>query len=615
MFDKFMKIAAKAVIAAIVEAADEDKKRSDQGNRWKDRHFSDTNSDDSIIQALISAAEEKRLSRRERFDREHHRSDDLPHGLTVDQMLEALEKRKTREERRAREGRAEPRVAPPLSINRMKQELGVDHRGRPRWTPPRSIAEDVTAVLRRQVPPRNEPPRSWIGGLPMLPDSIEWPRSLNSEYPEKGEIPLNFVAQIACADLPQDLWAGLGPRTGWLIFFVATWGSDTSSDCDSFRVFHTHELGQERQQPIDKISVGDPMFSGGDNPALNYERWPVDIVTHSNAPIHPSAAPFNGTGDEPVSPIPLNFAQILYNGAPVAEGPWHPKEEPFTWGAIAMMLERTLDARARKSVRQPESKPFGPEEYDLATQALKAEMSASTLPEMLPLGQRNAAREAFLAKQQSILAEKLAFLESLGEPFNPDTLADILRKSATSRAEWRQQQQLNMVALLERASSHPPRTLLSIDEQQEMAELFSVSHVQWHIGTISPANRVRCPSKSTVTFGDIVARQKTRSVAIATRDLYRAGASERNLLPAELRDTVEANLRRLHCNRPHRMGGIHQPAQETIAPDGKVLLLQLGCDEPTGFHWGDSGGLFAWIDIDALERHDFSQVKWWTENT
>jgi hypothetical protein len=75
-------------------------------------------------------------------------------------------------------------------------------------------------VLRRQVPPRDEAPSSWIGGLPMLPVNIDWPRARNSEYPDKGEIPLNFLAQIACSDLPHDLWGGFGPRDGWLVFLV-----------------------------------------------------------------------------------------------------------------------------------------------------------------------------------------------------------------------------------------------------------------------------------------------------------------------------------------------------------------------------------------------------------
>ncbi|NOS54570.1 DUF1963 domain-containing protein, partial [Acinetobacter baumannii] len=87
-------------------------------------------------------------------------------------------------------------------------------------TPPIGISESVSVVLRRQIPPRNEAPRSWIGGLPMLPDHVEWPRSVSAEHPQKGERPLHFVAQVACADFPAELWGGLGPREGWLLLFI-----------------------------------------------------------------------------------------------------------------------------------------------------------------------------------------------------------------------------------------------------------------------------------------------------------------------------------------------------------------------------------------------------------
>jgi hypothetical protein len=116
-------------------------------------------------------------------------------------------------------------------------------------------------------------------------------------------------------------------------------------------------------------------------------------------------------------------------------------------------------------------------------------------------------------------------------------------------------------------------------------------------------------------LGRLVENERSRSVGVAARDLYAAGPQERASLPEDLRLAVEADLRRLEDNRPHRLGGIHQAVQDSRAPEGKVLLLQLGTDDPTGFSWGDSGALFAWIDVDALAGGDFSDIEWWTENT
>src|ERR1044072_7773088 len=54
--------------------------------------------------------------------------------------------------------------------------------------------------------------RSWLGGCPHLPDPFRGP--------QRDRKPLHFLGQIDCAALPRDIWGGLGPRTGWLAFFV-----------------------------------------------------------------------------------------------------------------------------------------------------------------------------------------------------------------------------------------------------------------------------------------------------------------------------------------------------------------------------------------------------------
>jgi hypothetical protein len=86
---------------------------------------------------------------------------------------------------------------------------------------PLVVEETVSVVLRRQIPVRfDEAPRSWLGGLPMLPDNVQWPMAATTDHPERGRTPLHFVAQVACSDLPRELWGGLGPRTGWLLLFL-----------------------------------------------------------------------------------------------------------------------------------------------------------------------------------------------------------------------------------------------------------------------------------------------------------------------------------------------------------------------------------------------------------
>ena len=156
--------------------------------------------------------------------------------------------------------------------------------------PPPGISESVSVVLRRQVPPRfGEAPRSWLGGLPMMPTHVEWPRSVSSEYPDRGERPLHFVAQIACADFPAELWGGLGPRAGWLLLFIDP-NNGVPEGPDAFRLVHVDALGPERQPPADLGPVHDGVYTAFDYhycrtfdevPRL-WRHWPVDLVVVPN---------------------------------------------------------------------------------------------------------------------------------------------------------------------------------------------------------------------------------------------------------------------------------------------------------------------------------------------
>ena len=73
--------------------------------------------------------------------------------------------------------------------------------------------EAVAVRIVPQIPPRGAGrASSWLGGHPRLGAGMAWP--------EIREEPADFLAQIDCADLPRDLWDGLGPRSGALAFFI-----------------------------------------------------------------------------------------------------------------------------------------------------------------------------------------------------------------------------------------------------------------------------------------------------------------------------------------------------------------------------------------------------------
>ncbi|MEL6996566.1 MAG: DUF1963 domain-containing protein [Pseudomonadota bacterium] len=75
----------------------------------------------------------------------------------------------------------------------------------------------------------------WVGGLPSLPANTPWPQ-INGK-------PASFLAQIELDRLPDTLWQGLGPRSGWLVFF-----GDGETET-AVKVLHVEGAVAPRDQP------------------------------------------------------------------------------------------------------------------------------------------------------------------------------------------------------------------------------------------------------------------------------------------------------------------------------------------------------------------------------
>lgn len=111
-------------------------------------------------------------------------------------------------------------------------------------------AEEIAALLKRFLRPavylRRAWPvdaeiegQSWLGGQPLLPDSIAWPEHLQSGYP------LHFLAQIDCRFVPRQTGAPALPEDGRLLFFAdldedRLW-EDTADAPVQTRVVHVPE--------------------------------------------------------------------------------------------------------------------------------------------------------------------------------------------------------------------------------------------------------------------------------------------------------------------------------------------------------------------------------------
>jgi hypothetical protein len=166
-----------------------------------------------------------------------------------------------------------------------------------------------------QIPPRDAILRkSWMGGRPRLPAMTSWPVIDGREG--------DFIAQIACADLPPMVWDGLGPRTGWLAFF-------THPDSGAATALHLTEDGAPRDPPR---AVGPAYFhpygmEDADMAALVVRalpEWPVDMI--------PEAA---GACD-------ADATALLAADYDIADPAFHPFDWPSMLAMAAMLESRIL---------------------------------------------------------------------------------------------------------------------------------------------------------------------------------------------------------------------------------------------------------------------------------
>jgi hypothetical protein len=175
-------------------------------------------------------------------------------------------------------------------------------------------APATVRLVPRTTPQDASPARSRMGGRPRLPAAMDWPQIDGRDG--------DFLAQIACADLPAGLWGGLGPRSGSILLFANT-------DSGAPMALHVEEQDKgEDSPPRDPPRAPGVLWSGPGGDLAPFARrafpeWPVDVVPA-------------GT----VSPAEAETADAT--GYDIADAAWH----PFDWDsilALAALLESRLD--------------------------------------------------------------------------------------------------------------------------------------------------------------------------------------------------------------------------------------------------------------------------------
>lgn len=171
----------------------------------------------------------------------------------------------------------------------------------------------------------------------MMPESIKWPR-------DEDNAPLHFIAQICCADLPESLWNGSGPRKGWLLLFLETMKFRDFAESPIVQVLHIERLGAERQPPEDAPTVRHTMseYLECSSPSIRpgvpkfWRKWPIDIIADEYVISNEEQQSRNSL---------LIEAEKLYDGPASSTGmsaDFDGLDRPLTWRGALYVVEGVL---------------------------------------------------------------------------------------------------------------------------------------------------------------------------------------------------------------------------------------------------------------------------------
>lgn len=128
------------------------------------------------------------------------------------------------------------------------------------------------AILKPQIPIGEGQSAGWFGGNAALPPGTPWPE-------EDGQ-KLLFLGQIDLSALPQDLWAGAGPRTGSLaIFLPAQWPHKPT-------VLHFDGPLAETKAPPPNSAYWTRLHNFDEPKTYALPKWPLIVETRPGNALH-----------------------------------------------------------------------------------------------------------------------------------------------------------------------------------------------------------------------------------------------------------------------------------------------------------------------------------------
>jgi hypothetical protein len=459
-----------------------------------------------------------------------------------------------------------------------------------------------------------------------MPEDVAWPRT------EDGAA-LQFVAQVCCADLPKEMWGGIGPRDGWLLLFVDCYSmEDMEIDGSIVQVRHIPRLGPDREPPEDMGTYRNAMVDYIDyhtptnRPGIPkmWRRWPVDLV------VQEVPEPEEHDGEMVWAPKRVD-PEKLYGGPVKREYlrlPMTAETRPLTRrgalllldglvkhmdtdlraarkpdGAAALVLEPGFVAGAMEKARARLDKA----REELARNEAQLEARRAEAPADLAAIEARF-QKGFQHDREWIgrLERNLVDLASYADLGGDAVLAAEVDQATQAHRAWVLAQEGLVEELraevvtqdLDAAMSEAEWTIIQ-------ARLTAARTVQWYVDVRDQSARR--------SENDLLSRH-LRAMEFALRedvlDLYTRDAAGRDMIPPDLLEELLPLLRDIGCGQaPHRMGGPHDVVQEPDTQGDVTLLFQIYSDYPMGWMWADVGALFVQIKTSDLRAGRFDRIE------
>ena len=403
-------------------------------------------------------------------------------------------------------------------------------------------------------------------------------------WPEIEGTPCDFIAQIALADLPADLWHGLGPRAGWLALFL----HPTSY---RGRLLQIPELGPARDAP-NPLAETDGWY----NPygwrrkdALQQRylfralpQWPVDVVV----------IPAGETDQEQGTRSDLSTA-LYRNGFDLADPAYH----PFDWPAMLALADSALAALEFRYGREIPS----PNMLEQQLAGWEARLAAGAPPS-----------EA--GKQP--------------EPDTPEKIAEMehrvaaLRELIPAAAEARRLGLSALAAVRQIAADvHEQAGRLPFTPQRAEALLTRLQAIHWmHVSRLrDPQGRPGAELIETrvrpITVHHPDAGLFAWDYHVLHFDMARhAYCRDIAGLPAATRALYEPLWRHLAMKRAPQLGGFPRAHVHAFSPDVHVILLELPSNQLMGWMFGDVDDLVLMMTREQIAACRFAEAQYDVSN-